>query len=964
MWTLDYSGSKTAPAVTEVGTGTITNANECYVYDIFICNSNTYVILTDTIFKTEIWDVDTAPFSEVDDVSSGDNEGLELSFAVVVGTDAYFLHYYWNATNVAYFPYIIKFTGTTTTLSYQSGAGLAGYKVPIRNLQGIAYDGSDVFYFVIKKHSDSKNYLMSYSITDDSFTVLGEQNISLMLDRNTEAGVMEKAFHITEYKVYQLHPYALYQLYFISSVPSDAVIIIITDNFLVNDDLDVFEYIDVSSKMTRVEFVHEIQKASFGSLGINRDILTIEKGMFVQLLGNYTSEPDAFIYPATYNFEDDEVGDFPDGWIDSDGANCETTIIASLDGHKKVMQLNDQGGATRCQAIIYAFTQGLNTTIEFWLTKDSVAADTVFMFDIYDDNDRLISLRWEDNDLDYWNGGWVSIKDDFLVANVFSHFRIVLDDTANTFDCYIDGVLEGSDLAYENNSTSGADNLLIETDNFDTGYKCYIDAIGISADPNYVVGDNTYWQYYQEGEHSFEDEAVGSEPAGWVSDNDAGCSTNVIASFNGHKKVLQLYDFSAVGRAFIKNTFSVQPSGTVELFFRSDDVTDELQIQLVPSGEASLGVQIQIESDKIQYFHTGAWHDATGGGVSDNIHYHAKIVFDCTPDTYSFYLNGVLLDANIPFRDAQPSLAVLRLLTDDANTGYRYYIDAIGYSWDANYTVGDNLLLSNGITQGIEDSVIFEGIVVDFNGERLQKVWLESPAKKELENVKPRGDFSGRSDEIMVSLVSTYCKYVTIGTLSEGTAMGTITYAGDKTLQTVFNELALFEKWILKLGPQGRLYFNDGTTDSEVRIRVDARKTDKVWRVKSGEVREPYNYFYLKGAIVNGVQLYKELEEADDLVSQQQFGFNPFEKTYASFNAQGILDQLTANVKAKLKETPLVIEHWHYDAELGMLAIGEVVTFKYDTTNVNVVSDQFLINRVLFKAEQNAGGYTIADKIV
>jgi len=292
-----------------------------------------------------------------------------------------------------------------------------------------------------------------------------------------------------------------------------------------------------------------------------------------------------------------------------------------------------------------------------------------------------------------------------------------------------------------------------------------------------------------------------------------------------------------------------------------------------------------------------------------------------------------------------------------------------------NYSEGtlgvhrDHITIEKGMFMQIEgkytsagsssDKIIFEGIVIDFDGERLQKVWLESPAKKELER-KPRDDFSGRSDEIMTSLVSTYCKYVTIGTLSSGTAMGTITYAGDKTLRTIFNELALFEKWVWKLDPQGRLYFNDGTIDT----LVDLSKTDKIWMVKSGEIREPYNYFYLKGAIVDGVQLVKELEEADDLVSQQLHGYNPFERTYASFNAQGILDQLTSNAKAKLKEVPLVVEHWHYDADLGMLAIMETVTFVYDTTNVNVASDQFLINRVLFKTKQNAGGYTIADKLV
>ena len=470
----------------------------------------------------------------------------EVSYLTVVSNIAYFL-FKWSDENVGLWSY----NDTTTVFTKLEDMG-ANTSIPERKRQGIAYDGSNVLYFVLEDTNDSKFYLYSYIISTDILTKLGEHNVSLMLDRNTASGVMEKAFHIIEYKVYQLHPHASHQLYYISKVPSDAILIGITDNFLMNNDGDVFEYIDVSSSMVNIEFAHEIMYYSEGTLGVDRDEITIEKGMFMQIEGKYTT-----------------------------------------------------------------------------------------------------------------------------------------------------------------------------------------------------------------------------------------------------------------------------------------------------SGSSS-------------------------------------------------------------------------------------------------------------------DEIIFEGIVVDFDGERLQKVWLESPAKKELLEKKPRGDFSGRSDEIMTTLLSTYCKYVTKGTFSVGTAMGTVTYAGDKSLMTILIELALFEKWIWKLRPQGELDFNDGTIDSLINLS----SSDKIFRVKTGNVREPYNYFYVKGAIVSGVQLYKELEEADDLTSQQLHGYNPYEKTYASFNSQSKVNTLTTNIKARLKESPLVVEHWYYDASLGMIAIAETVTFVYNTNNVNVSSDQFLINRVLFKAKENIGGYTIADKLV
>ena len=91
------------------------------------------------------------------------------------------------------------------------------------------------------------------------------------------------------------------------------------------------------------------------------------------------------MYPATYNFRDEADGAFPSdsNWTDQDGAGCETTVITSLDGHRKVLQFYDNSATLRAQAVSN-FTQGLKTIIEFWFTKSSVAADTNFEYQIYE----------------------------------------------------------------------------------------------------------------------------------------------------------------------------------------------------------------------------------------------------------------------------------------------------------------------------------------------------------------------------------------------------------------------------------------------------------------------------------------------------------------------------------------------------------------------------------------------------
>lgn len=283
--------------------------------------------------------------------------------------------------------------------------------------------------------------------------------------------------------------------------------------------------------------------------------------------------------------------------------------------------------------------------------------------------------------------------------------------------------------------------------------------------------------------------------------------------------------------------------------------------------------------------------------------------------------------------------------------------------------IKDNIIIERGLVVKIEGmytsagssaiDTIFEGKVIDFDDKKLQKVWIESFAKKELMQ-KPKGNYSGRSDEIMASLVGDYCKYITIGTLGTGSAMGTITYAGDKTLWTILTNLAKFENWIWYLTPTGQLYFNNGTVDSLVNVT----ETSNIWRLRESNMREPYNYFDVRGAFVNNIQLIKILEEADDLISQQLYGLNPLSETYAEFNTQGLVDSMAASRKARMKLSPSLVNYFHYDSTKGFIQPGETKTFSCNKPEPNISSGQFYIHGCKFNAKQGIGDYKIADELI
>ncbi|KKK71377.1 hypothetical protein LCGC14_2914520, partial [marine sediment metagenome] len=196
------------------------------------------------------------------------------------------------------------------------------------------------------------------------------------------------------------------------------------------------------------------------------------------------------LFWGTFDFNETDIGDEPLGWTPNNSGGCTTTIIDSFDGHVNVLQLNDSSGAGIAAINSPTFTQGLDSTIELWIAKSSISSNTILNIYIQEGSTYLTLLQLEGNDLHYFAGSFISIKNDFLLVNSLVHIKIVLNDTANTFDCYINETLEGSGLPYENNSTSGLNNIYFSTDAADTGYIAYIDAIGVSTDTRYNVGDN------------------------------------------------------------------------------------------------------------------------------------------------------------------------------------------------------------------------------------------------------------------------------------------------------------------------------------------------------------------------------------------------------------------------------------------------------------------------------------------
>ena len=197
--------------------------------------------------------------------------------------------YFWSKKDVniiTIYKWVIGGGGTLTTLkTFASGL----YTFPTDyNQNGIAYDGTDKFYMVLNRIADGENVLVYYSIMAVDATELGIYDISLMLDRNTVSGVLEKGFHVSEYKVYQLQEHTT-QLYLIAVPDTGEVIIAITDNFFITTTGKMFEYEDHINSLISVHIVHEIMANPYALVRLKKDEILIEENMVMKFIANYTT---------------------------------------------------------------------------------------------------------------------------------------------------------------------------------------------------------------------------------------------------------------------------------------------------------------------------------------------------------------------------------------------------------------------------------------------------------------------------------------------------------------------------------------------------------------------------------------------------------------------------------------------------------------------------------------------------
>ena len=587
-----------------VGVSATGDVNTIYAYDIWKEGASFYVV------SIEVWGgnsgvlvsiVDSAPFGPGGHYSPGGFTFDDISYSVTSDADTLtYLFVERSDGDVS----LLKTWGAAIILSDV----IVDVEVPDnRNQCGLAYDNDNIISFILKLTADGKTYLYSYNITGDATTQAAEYNIALMMDRNTASGVLEKAFGIVNEIVYEIKPKrgGLIQLQDCSNI-SDNNLIAITDNFLMNDDGDMFEFQDVTNEISSIIYKDGI--------------------MGVQKKGTFITHPDFHI-----------------NWSKGDSI--------------KIYDQYDQ--------------------LEFWglITDKNRNNRGLYVFKI----DSFTNEIYRNNYSTTYSANDTDTKQKDIIDNACDF-------------CYRDSSIVGTTTTYN------------YVYNRAITYLFWL-ARRLERQVPYIEPDGKIWTKAHDGlsknpliypgTYNQKDEAVGTTGTSidfvdTLTPGGVGDSECIIISSQGsHRNVIKLTSDGGARLFAIQEIDNPQTSGTIELWVETT-TGDGGRIYFM----SEVAVQIMMFIDMDIGFTRIIHGDGVGGNTivstaSTGLS-HVRLTFDCSTDTFSAWVDGVevITDENFYLDRTATTIDEIYIANENANT--EILVDAVGFSWDPAYTIGDN----------------------------------------------------------------------------------------------------------------------------------------------------------------------------------------------------------------------------------------------------------------------------------
>jgi len=438
----------------------------------------------------------------------------------------------------------------------------------------------------------------------------------------------------------------------------------------------------------------------------------------------------------------------------------------------------------------------------------------------------------------------------------------------------------------------------------------------------------------------------------------------IVETFDEHTKVLRLKGDATPGE---DPTFTISitqtKANTWEIYVGGSDVGASI-IDIVFYEDSTKIIELRINNDDIEDYYDAGWNKVED--ILDDTLYHLKVVVR-NDDTHDVYCEETLkIDDENTANGMTDGINKLVVTMSNDTTNYAYF-DAWGDIQESDYWEGKNLMKIK------ENAVIMEGVIYDYSLKNVpdQKFLLRNPAWYELTKISPNitdyTNYTGKtSGQIITQLISDFCNYITVGSISNGSTTWTCPddwkAEGDNNLLEIINKFAEQEVFVARIRPQGELDFDDATLDTHVSIN----STHNMENIKAHPISENINYVKVWGGYVDGVQIGPK--EANNLASQRKYGIVPWYKTIASILNETALQTYATNKLTLLSQAPLVLDFKLNLTDIGFIISGETMYIesgiKITDSNMYITAGIYIIMKVRFDIKNNILDLTLSDGLL
>ena len=446
---------------------------------------------------------------------------------------------------------------------------------------------------------------------------------------------------------------------------------------------------------------------SYGSQQYNDDISA-----------DFSSEGVAGLHRATYSFTGEAGETGTDiSWVDVDdsGANSDVSIKGTLGSHNEVLNLTDGSDIFDCMDYFDNQSYG---SVELWISMNATDVGKVvsLIFRNQDTNAITTAFNYLDaGTLKYNDGdsGW-TVMNDSIIADTWYHLRFDFDCNSDTFDFYMNKELLIDDGNFTNDVDS-IDNIKFLSYNFNDYYEFYADAIGYSWDHTMATletfdsadTDN----YYRDISSDFESEDLGDTglDINFIDEYDSGtnCSATIYDFGDDHSYIMNMSDYSTSFLVSARNIFSEQrTTGTIEYYIRLLQTNKNVYYRIYGNDFAQRLYMYWASDGNLKYYNGTDF--ITIDSYSADTWYHIKIEFDCNTD-WHLWIDGVSMDSGSGYEyEGSPTYFYKTYwFTSTAQEEVEVYIDAVGYSWDTEYTIGENLIYEPKVPSGWSEGTFY-----------------------------------------------------------------------------------------------------------------------------------------------------------------------------------------------------------------------------------------------------------------